>query len=61
VKFYSFDNIKVILLNDLEDKGNKVDDLKVPQSDLVGKYPSALAVGDLINTHVIAYYGDSRN
>lgn len=31
-------------------ESKKVDDLKVPQSELVGKYPSALAVDDLCRT-----------
>lgn len=34
-----------------EDKSNLIDDLKVPQSDLVGKYPSALAVDDLCRVY----------
>ncbi len=32
-----------------EDTGNKVDDLKQPDYALVGKYPSALAVSDLVS------------
>lgn len=34
-------------LDNKEDKANRIDDLKVPNSELIGKYPSALAVSDL--------------
>ena len=41
----------IVNVDGKEDKSNRIDDLKVPQSDLVGKYPSALAVDDLIRTY----------